>query len=62
MRQNDSGEDLTKYRPSVRMNYRRTRSMNFKMEVGVELWRYGGETNNIDFQRTFANLGYRWNF
>ncbi len=62
MRQNDTGEDLTKYRPSIRMNYRRTRGMNFEMELGVELWRYGGETNNTDFQRTFANMGYRWNF
>ncbi len=62
IRQNDSGEELTKYRPSIRMNYRRTRGMNFEMELGVELWRYGGETNNIDFQRTFANIGYRWNF
>lgn len=62
MRQNDSGEDLTKYRPSIRLNYRHSRSMNFETELGVQMWRYGGETNNTDYQRVFVNMGYRWNF
>lgn len=62
LRQNDSGEDLTRYRPSVRWNFRQNQSMYYEAEIGVEWWRYSGDTNNPDFQRIFANLGYRWNF
>lgn len=62
LRQNDSGEDLVKYRPSVKWNFRQNQSMHYEAELGVEWWRYGGDTNNPDFQRIFANLGYRWNF
>ena len=62
LRQTDSGEDLTRYRPSVRWNFRQNQAMYYEAEIGVEWWRYGGDTNNPDFQRVFANLGYRWNF
>jgi hypothetical protein len=62
LRQNDSGEDLTRYRPSVRWNFRQNQSIYYEAEIGVEWWRYSGDTNNPDFQRIFANLGYRWNF
>lgn len=62
MRQNDSGEDLVKYRPSVKWDFRQNQSMHYEAEIGMEFWRYGGETNNPDYQRTFVNLGYRWNF
>jgi len=36
--------------------------MHYEAEIGMEFWRYGGETNNPDYQRKFINLGYRWNF
>lgn len=62
VRKNDSGEDLTKYRPSVKWNYRQNQTMYYEAELGVEWWRYGGNTNNANFRRLFANLGYRWNF
>ncbi len=62
LRQNDSGEDLTKYRPSVKWNFRQNQTMYYEAELGVEWWRYAGITNNSDFQRIFVNLGYRWNF
>lgn len=62
MRQNDSGEDLVKYRPSVKWGFRQNQSMHYEAEIGMEFWRYGGETNNPDYQRKFINLGYRWNF
>ena len=62
LRQNDSGEDLTRYRPSVKWNFRQKQTMYYEAEIGVEWWRYGGDSNNPDFRRLFANLGYRWNF
>lgn len=62
LRQSDSGEDLVRYRPSVRWNFRHTQTMYYEAEVGVEMWRYGGGSNNSDFQRIFVNLGYRWSF
>ena len=62
LRQNDSGEDLTRFRPSVRWNFHQNQTMYYEAELGVEWWRYGGDSNNPDFQRIFANLGYRWNF
>lgn len=62
LRQNDSGEDLTKFRPSVKWSFRQSQTMFYEAELGLEWWRYGGDSNNPDFQRIFANLGYRWNF
>jgi hypothetical protein len=61
-RQTESGEDLAKYRPSVKWNFRQNQTMYYEAELGMEWWRYAGESNNPDFQRLFANLGYRWNF
>jgi hypothetical protein len=61
-RQGASGEDLTRYRPSLKWDYRHSLAMHFEMELGVEWWRYSGQSNNPDFQHLFANLGYRWNF
>ena len=62
LRQNDSGEDLAKYRPSVKWNFRQNQTMYYEAELGMEWWRYGGDSINPNFQRIFANLGYRWNF
>lgn len=62
MRQNDSGEDLVKFRPSVKWDFRQNQTMYYEAEIGVEWWRYGGDSNNPDFRRIFANVGYRWNF
>ena len=62
LRQNDSGEDLARYRPSVKWDFQQNQTMYYEAELGVEWWRYGGDSNNTDFQRIFANLGYRWNF
>jgi hypothetical protein len=61
-RQADSGENLSRYRPSVKWNFHQNQAMYYEAELGMEWWRYGGDTNNPDFQRLFANLGYRWNF
>jgi hypothetical protein len=62
LRQNDSGENLIKYRPSVKWDFRQNQTMYYEAEVGMEWWRYGGDSNNPNFQRIFANLGYHWNF
>jgi hypothetical protein len=62
LRENESGEDLSKWRPSVRMLHRASNQWYFEAELGMEWWRYGGETNNTDYRRSFASLGYRWNF
>jgi len=62
LRQNDSGEDLTRYRPSLKWNFRQNQAMYYEAEMGVEWWRYAGDSNNPDFRRLFVNLGYRWNF
>lgn len=62
LRQNDSGEDLTRYRPSVKWDFQQNQTMYYDAELGVEWWRYGGDSKNPDFQRIFANLGYRLNF
>jgi hypothetical protein len=61
-RQAESGEDLSKYRPSVKWNFHQNQTMYYEAELGMEWWRYGGDSNNPDFQRIFVNLGYRWNF
>ena len=62
LRASDSGEDLTRYRPSVRWEFHQNQTLYYEAELGVEWWRYSGDTNNPDFRRLFANLGYRWNF
>lgn len=62
MRQNDSGEEVTKLRPSAKLDHRLNKQWQFEAELGMELWRYGGETNNTNYSRLFANLGYRWSF
>ncbi len=62
LRQGNSGEDLTRYRPSVKWNFRHNQTMYYEAEIGVEWWRYGGDSNNPDFRRLFVNVGYRWDF
>lgn len=62
LRQNDSGEDLTRYRPSVKWNFQQNQTMYYETELGMEWWRYGSDSNNTNFRRIFINLGYRWNF
>jgi hypothetical protein len=62
LREADSGENLARFRPSVRWDFHQNKTMYYEAELGVEWWRYGGDTNNPDVQRLFANLGYRWNF
>jgi len=61
-RDNESGEKLTKYRPSVKWDFRKKQMMYYEAELGMELWQYGGNSSNPNFQRFFVNLGYRWSF
>lgn len=62
MRQGSSGEDLTKLRPSVKLDHRFSKQWQFEAELGLEMWRYAGDSNNPNFSRLFTTLGYRWNF
>lgn len=62
MRQRASGEDLTTLRPSVKLDHRLGKQWQFEAELGLEMWRYAGDSNNPNFNRAFATLGYRWSF
>jgi hypothetical protein len=62
LRHNDSGEESTKLRPSVKLDHNPSQRWHFEAELGMELWRYSGTTNNPDFSRLFATVGYRWDF
>lgn len=62
MRQNDAGEEITKLRPSVKLDHNLNKQWHFESELGVEMWRYGGDSNNPNYTRLFGNLGYRWSF
>lgn len=62
LRQNSNGEELSRIRPSVKWDYLQGKSMFYEAELGVEMWRYGGDSNNPNYQQVFANLGYRWSF
>lgn len=61
-RNNDSGEELVRHRPSIKLDNRFNHKMRLEFETGVEISRYSGDTNNTDFQRVFFNAGYQWNF
>ena len=58
----DNGDRLTKFRPSLKVDYRASNSVQFVAELGIEWWRYGGDSLNPDLQRLFVNAGYRWSF
>ena len=61
-RSNESGEELTRHRPSIKLDNRINHKMRLEFETGVEISRYSGDTNNTDYQRLFINAGYQWNF
>lgn len=62
LRNDVNGQTLQRVRPSLKLNYSWKRQFNVEAEVGVEVSRYGGTTNNQDSNRSFGSMGYRWNF
>jgi len=61
-RSNESGEELVRHRPSIKLDNRFNQNMRLEFETGVEISKYSGVTNNTDYQRLFINAGYQWNF
>lgn len=62
IRDSDNGAFLARKRPLIKVDYRPSRDMTIQLELSAEWWAYSGTSNNEDYQRTLANLGYRWNF
>jgi len=61
-RENNTGEQLDRIKPSVNLNYRSQHKVNYIGEFSYEWWKYGGNTINQDYKRIFINLGYQWMF
>ena len=61
-REKDTGDTLTKTQPTVRVEYRPTKTIETQLELGAEVWDYGGTSNEPSYTRTLINLGYRWQF
>lgn len=61
-RVNDNGEHLGKTLPSLRVEYRPTKSVETQLEVGGEWWNYSGSTQQSSYRRLTASLGYQWLF
>lgn len=62
LRTDVNGQELRRFRPSLKLNYSWKRAFNVEAELGVEISKYGGTTNNQDTTRSFGSIGYRWNF
>lgn len=62
LRTDVNGQELRRFRPSLKLNYSWKRAFNVEAELGVEISKYGGTTNNQDTTRSFGSMGYRWNF
>lgn len=62
-RKSDSGDMLVKKIPSVKLDNRVGRDLNFYLETSLELWDYSGQSNNNEDVK-FYNIygGYSWNF
>jgi tetratricopeptide (TPR) repeat protein len=61
-RDNDDGDELTKTMPNVRVEYRPTRTIETQLELGAEMWDYGGASTEPSYTRRLINVGFRWLF
>ena len=61
-RSNDTGENLVRSVPGLRVNYQAAKALRFFMELDYEMWDFSGETQQEDFNSTNFYVGYNWNF
>lgn len=66
-RMNDNGVRSNKTSPSVRIEYRPSKSVETQLELGGEWWGYSGtptpgQIRPSSYRRLTANLGYQWLF
>ena len=61
--QNDTlGVSQTQVRPSLKLNYRVSNSVNLEGEGGIELMHTSSATQNDKTRRRYFYVGYRWDF
>ena len=58
----NTGEDLTRRTPIVRIGYRWRDKITFELEAGMEKGQTTSSTQTEDSTRNFYSLGYRWDF
>lgn len=61
-RADTSGQDLTRFRPAMKLVYDWKRTWSVEAEFGAEFNSYGGEATQSDTTRYFGSIGYRVNF
>jgi hypothetical protein len=66
-RANDNGQRLNKTTPTVRIEYRPSKTVETQLEFGGEWWGYSGtpiagQTAQSSYRRLTASLGYQWLF
>ncbi|WP_455204918.1 tetratricopeptide repeat protein, partial [Kaarinaea lacus] len=52
-REDDDGEELDKLKPSLKIDYRYSKRMDFILDFSIEWWKYGGTSDNEDYRRFF---------